>query len=86
MMQTIEALINEKGKIHFLEPVKFENTRRVLVTILPVSNKSEKSTFADQLANLGEILDDNLEGASREITEEFKNALNHSARELENAP
>lgn len=83
-MQTIEAVIDEKGKIHFLESVKLETVRRVLVTILPTSNKGGESSSAGELAGLGEILDDDLEGASREIAAKFKNALNHSAQELEN--
>lgn len=84
MMQTVEAVIDEKGKIHFLESIKLENAHRVLVTILPVSNKSDKSSAAGELDGLGEILDDDLESASREIAETFKNALNRSAQELEN--
>jgi hypothetical protein len=84
MMQTIEAVIDEKGKIHLLEPVKLETAHRALVTILPSSNKFEKQSSAGELAGLGEILDDDLESASREIAAKFKNALNSSAQELEN--
>ena len=84
MMQTVEAVIDENGKIHFLESVKLETAHRVLVTILPVSNKSDKSSAIGELAGLGEILDDDLEGASREIAAKFKNALNRPAQELEN--
>lgn len=61
MRQTIEAVIDERGQVHFLETIKFETTRRVLVTILPVSIKSDKSSSVDELAGLGDILDDNLE-------------------------
>lgn len=84
MMQTVEAIIDEKGKIHFLESVKLETApRRVLVTILPVENQSNKISSTG-LDNLGEILDDDLESASREIAQKFNNALNESANKLEN--
>lgn len=83
MMQTIEAIIDENGKIHFLENVKLEPARRVLVTILKPTNENE-SSLNGGLDDLGEILDDDLEAASHEIAESFKNALEHSARELEN--
>lgn len=83
MMQTIEAVIDEKGKIHFLESVKLGVTRRVLVTLLPASNQSAELPSPGNLVGLGEILDDDLESASREIAETFKNALNRSAKGLE---
>lgn len=83
MMQTIEAVIDEKGKIHFLESVKLESATRVLVTILPASNKSEQSSKAAGLDGLGEVLDDDLESASREIGQNFKNAIERSAAKLE---
>ncbi len=34
MLQTIEAVIDSAGKIHFLEQIKFKNAKRALVTIL----------------------------------------------------
>jgi hypothetical protein len=34
MSQTIEAVIDEHGAVHLLEPVHFNGTRRALVTIL----------------------------------------------------
>lgn len=84
MMQTVEAVIDEKGKIHFLESVKLEAApHRVLVTILPIKSQSNK-TLSAGLDNLGEILDDDLEGASREIAKKFNEALNESASKLEN--
>lgn len=83
-MQTIEAVIDEKGKIHFLESIRLKAAQRVLVTILPVSDELKKSSSNGELGELGEILDDDLETASREIAEKFRNALERSARELEN--
>ncbi len=34
MLQTIEAVIDEKGILRFLEPIKLPRLRRVIVTIL----------------------------------------------------
>ena len=34
MIRTVEALIDEQGDVHLLEPIKVEATRRALVTIL----------------------------------------------------
>ena len=84
MMQTVEAVIDEKGNIRLLEPVNLGTSRRVLVTILPAAAENDKSLLVDNLAGLGEILDDDLESASREISVKFKDALNRSAKELEN--
>ncbi len=34
MLQTIEAIIDEKGRLRFLEPIKLPKLRRVIITIL----------------------------------------------------
>lgn len=34
MIRTVEALIDEQGDVHLLEPLHVEGTRRALVTIL----------------------------------------------------
>ena len=34
MPQTIEAVIDEKGRLRFLEPIKLPKLRRVIITIL----------------------------------------------------
>ncbi len=34
MLQTIEAMIDEKGRLRFLEPIKLPKLRRVIITIL----------------------------------------------------
>ena len=39
MMQTLEAMLDESGHIHFAEPVKIRGMRRVLVTLLDTSNE-----------------------------------------------
>lgn len=45
-MQTIEAIIDEQGHIHWKEHILFEKAQRVLITLLPdemFSSESSKS-------------------------------------------
>ena len=81
MMQTVEAVVDEKGRIHLLEAVELKTVRRAFVTLLPDAANTDSSSNGS-LQNLGEILDDDLEKASRKIAEIFKNALEKSALEL----
>lgn len=82
MMQTVEAVIDEKGNIRLVESIDLKETRRALVTLLP--NKTTDKTLAGSLANLGEILDDDLESSSRDISAKFRDSINRSAEELGN--
>ena len=81
MMQTVEAVVDEKGRIHLLEAVELKTVRRAFVTLLPASAQSDNSS-KKSLQGLGEILDDDLESASREIAETFRKALEKSAKDL----
>ena len=81
MMQTVEAVVDEKGRIHLLEAVELKTVRRAFVTLLPASSANDSSA-TESLQGLGEVLDDDLEGASREIAQTFRNALEKSAKEL----
>ncbi|MBS1794229.1 MAG: hypothetical protein JSS81_10265 [Acidobacteria bacterium] len=63
MMQTIEAVIDENGKVHWLEPVKLDSPHRVYITILP--NPRNQSEEAADITKLGEILDDDFDGVSQ---------------------
>jgi hypothetical protein len=82
MMQTIEAIIDEKGKVHWLESVNLKNIHRVFITILPNETNKPQENKID-VTNLGEILVDDLEISSREISQSFLNAIKNSAEELE---
>jgi hypothetical protein len=82
MMQTIEAVIDEKGKVHLLEPVNLKTTHRVFITILPNKPDSKEENPVD-ITNLGEILDDDFDTARREISQTFFDAIENSAEELE---
>lgn len=46
MLQTIEAIIDENGKIHLLETVKLSTSRRAIVTILEEKPLNEISDTA----------------------------------------
>jgi hypothetical protein len=81
MMQTYEAVIDEKGKIHLLESINLKNVRRVFITILPNETKTKENQV--DVTKLGEILDDDLENARKEISQTFLNAIENSSKELE---
>ena len=51
MIQTIEAVIDENGKVHLLESVNLPEARRALVTILdeePATEISETALLSEQ--------------------------------------
>ena len=51
MIQTIEAVIDENGKVQLLESVRLTEARRALVTILeeePVTEVSETALLSEQ--------------------------------------
>lgn len=81
MMQTIEAVIDEKGKVHLLEPVELDSPHRVFITILPNPQNGIKDS-AD-ITNLGEILDDDFDAARKEIAQSFFKSIENSAQQLE---
>ena len=81
-MQTIEAVIDEKGKVHLLEPVNLKTTHRVFITILP-NQPNVKDESSVDITKLGEILDDDLDTARQEIAQSFFKSIENSAKELE---
>ena len=51
MIQTVEAVIDEQGRVHLLEEVKVPEARRALVTILedaPSVSISETALLSEQ--------------------------------------
>ena len=79
MMQTIEAEIDTQGRVYLLEKVKIRRKSRALVTILDDEKieSAETSLFGSM-----EILDENLEDGSYEISENFNESIKKSADEL----
>ena len=50
MIRTVEAVIDEQGEVHLLEPVRLGSTRRALVTILeesPLAAVSESALLSE---------------------------------------
>lgn len=80
-MQAVEG-IYRNGHITLLETPKAVRQARVIVTFL--DEERNHAGHRQSVVNLGEILDDDLDGASRAIAETFNQALAQSARELEN--
>ena len=81
-MQTVEAIIDEKGKVHLLEAINLKNIQRVLITILPNETKTSEINKVD-ITHLGKILNDDLETASWEISQSFIAAIENSSHQLE---
>jgi hypothetical protein len=51
MLQTIEAIIDETGKVELLETIQLKEARRALVTILeekPMAKISETASLSEQ--------------------------------------
>ena len=67
MIQTVEAVIDKQGRISVKEKIKTGKVRRALLTILD----DEIETKNDSMVGSIEIIDDDLESGSREITELF---------------
>ncbi len=64
MLNTLEAMLDEQGQVHFLEPIRLSGRRRVLVTILeeppleaPASEAPPQTTKAGRLLALLEKLE-----------------------------
>lgn len=54
MHKTIEAIIDEKGRVRLLEPVLLSRSTRALVTILDEANDSTETDESLETANLSE--------------------------------
>jgi hypothetical protein len=79
MMQTFEAVIDMQGRVSLLENIKLTAEHRALVTILD----NEKSKPEEMiLFGSMELIDEDLEGASRQISEMINQAIEKSAEGL----
>ena len=54
MHKTIEAIIDEKGRVRLLEPVLLSRSTRALVTILDEANDSTETDESLETDNLSE--------------------------------
>jgi hypothetical protein len=86
MLQTIEAVIDEQGRVHLLEKVELGKFHRALVTILKSDtngNSESKLQQNESIVGSGELIDEDLEAGSREIAAMFNEAIAKSAKDLE---
>lgn len=82
-MQAVEG-IYQNGHIKLLETPKAIRRARVVVTFLDDEiTTTQQSEDSKSLANLGSIVDDDLEAASLEIREEFLAAIEKSGAEFD---
>ena len=79
MMQTVEAVIDTSGRVSLLETVKIKKKSRALVTIL-----EDEKVFENEESIVGSmvLLDEDLEGASRQIAEMLNASIEKTAKEL----
>ncbi len=74
MVQTIEAVIDEQGRVSLKEKVKIGKVRRALLTILDDEIVSNGELMIGSI----EIIDEDLEAASREIADLFNESLDRT--------
>lgn len=78
MIQTIEAVIDMQGRVSLKEKIKPGKMRRALLTILDDEIIEKEESMVGSI----EIIDHDLEGASREIAELFNKSLEQTEAEL----
>jgi fructose-specific phosphotransferase system component IIB len=78
MIQTIEAVIDTHGRVSLKEKVKFGKIRRALLTILD----DEIAVDNESMVGSIEIIDEDLESGSREITKLFNQSLKRTEENL----
>ena len=78
MLKTIEAVIDTQGHVRLLERVKLGKKRKALVTIL----NEEEFNIEESIVGSIELLDEDLEGGSRQIAEMFNQSLEKSGESL----
>ena len=78
MLKTIEAVIDTQGHVRLLERVKLGKKRKALVTILD----EEEFNIEESIVGSIELLDEDLEGGSRQIAEMFNQSLEKSGESL----
>lgn len=78
MLETVEGIYQD-GQVKLLEKPRTKRRSRVVVTFL---NDKEAASPRSTIVGTGEILVDDLEAASREISQMFADAIEKSAKEV----
>lgn len=81
MLETVEATIDTLGNVVLAEKIRLPRNQKALVTILN-EEPAYETDLKWSLAGSMELIDEDLEAASREISEEINLALEQSAEEL----
>lgn len=79
MSQTIDAIIDAQGRIRLLEEITIKGKHRAKIIIYD-EVESELSDFS--IVGSMELLDNDLESASREISQALNFSIEHSAKDL----
>ncbi len=79
MLQTIEAVIDAQGRVRLLENVTLGKSKKALVTIL---DEDETESAETSIVGSIELLDEDLESGSREISEMFNRSIENSGKKL----
>ncbi len=74
MIQTVEAVIDKQGRISVKEKINTGKVRRALLTILD----DEIETKNDSMVGSVEIINEDLESGSREISDIFNQSLDRT--------
>jgi hypothetical protein len=82
MPQTVEATIDPLGQVILLEEVRLKSKHNALVTILDEVEQPENGDSEWSLFGSVEIIDEDLEAASREISEMFNSSIERSGKEI----
>ena len=78
MLQSVEAVIDTRGRVSLLESITLKKNYRAIVTILEEQPQVEEVSLAGSM----ELLDDDLESGSKQIADMFNQALENSAASL----
>ena len=79
MLQSVEAVIDTRGRVSLLESITLKKKYRAIVTILDEEQpEAEEMTLAGSM----ELLDDDLESGSRQIAEMLNQSIENSAESV----
>ncbi len=81
MLETVEATIDTLGNVILHEKIRLSRKRKALVTILDDEPQSVTEPEWSLVGSV-ELIDDDLEGASLEISDEINRAIEKSGDEL----
>ncbi len=82
MPQTLEATIDAVGHVVLNKKIRLNGTHNARVTILDEVKPTKNNGPEWSLIGSVEIIDEDLEAASREISDEINRAIEKSAEEL----